>query len=317
MHRTKWAASLIVAAIACGGIKAEIPTDWLWAFPPGIPAVPDKPDTVKLLDLPGSTRHFTEAQVHDLSHAVDWFPDQHPPMPGPAAIGHGDAKACSFCHLPTGNGRPENSALAGLPADYIVRQVKAFADGSRQAAMPGSGAGRLMTNTAKAVTDPDLAEVAAWYSKLPFSSNVSVVEAGELPKPAAFRFVYVLGTGAKEPLGDRIIEVPDDAERFELRDPHMHFTAYVPVGAVAQGKALAESGGPAGQACEICHGAGLQGDVAPPLAGRSPTMIVRQMMAFKAGTRAYPEAAPMRDIAAGLKPRDMIALAAYAATLKP
>jgi cytochrome c553 len=238
-------------------------------------------------------------------------------MPGPAAVGHNGANACSFCHLPTGTGRPENAALAGLPADYIVRQVKAFADGSRQAAMPGSGAGRLMTNTAKAVTDADLAEAAAWYSKLPFTSNVSVVEVGELPKPSPFRFVYVLGSGAKEPLGERIIEVPADADKFELRDPHLHFTAYVPMGAVTEGKALTASGGPAGQACEICHGVGLQGDVAPPLAGRSPTMIVRQLMAFKAGTRANPEAAPMREIAAGLKPRDMIALAAYAATLKP
>jgi cytochrome c553 len=307
----------MIAAIGTIGLRAEAPADWSWAFPPGVPAMPDKPDTVKQYSIAGSTRHFTEAESHDLTHAVDWFPAEHPPMPGLAATGHGGANACSFCHLPSGGGRPENSALAGLPADYIERQVAAFADGSRKAAIPNAGAGRMMTITAKAAVPAEVAEAAAYYSKLPFTSYVSVVEVGELPKPAPFRFVYVLGTGPKEPLGDRIVEVPADADRFELRDPHLRFTAYVPVGSLAQGKALAASGGPVGQACEICHGVGLQGDVAPALAGRSPTMIVRQLMAFKAGTRANAEAAPMREIAAGLKDRDMIALAAYAATLKP
>lgn len=317
MHRTRWAAASAIAAICAIGLKAEAPADWSWAFPPGVPAKHEKPDTVKQYTVPGSTRHFTEAETNDLARAVDWFPAEHPAMPGPAATGHGGANACGFCHLPSGDGRPENSALAGLPADYIERQVAAFADGSRTAAVPEAGPGQMMTMTAKAAAPADVAEVAAYYSKLPFASHVSVVEVGELPKPAPFHFVYVPGTGPKEPIGERIIEVPADADRFELRDPHLGFTAYVPVGSLAQGKALVASGGPTGQACEICHGVGLQGDVAPPLAGRSPTTIVRQLMAFKSGTRANAEAAPMREIAAGLKDRDMIALAAYAATLKP
>jgi cytochrome c553 len=61
----------------------------------------------------------------------------------------------------------------------------------------------------------------------------------------------------------------------------------------------------------------LRGGIAPPLAGRSPTMIARQLMAFHAGTRANAEAEPMRLIAAKLDDRQIIDLSAYVATLKP
>jgi cytochrome c553 len=111
--------------------------------------------------------------------------------------------------------------------------------------------------------------------------------------------------------------MPIDPERFELRDPHTRFVAYVPPGALAAGMRLAASGGPAGLPCATCHGDGLRGGIAPPLAGRSPTTLMRQLAAFKAGARANAEAAPMRAITASLDDRQMIALAAYAATLKP
>jgi cytochrome c553 len=145
-----------------------------------------------------------------------------------------------------------------------------------------------------------------------------VVEADTIPHAVPFAFVYALSpAGAREPLGRRIIEAPVSPEAFELRDPRMTFTAYVPRGAVGEGAALAKSGGPAAQPCTICHGAGLRGGVAPPLAGRSPTTMARQLMAFHNGTRANAEAAPMRLIAEALDGRQMIALSAYAATLKP
>ncbi len=106
-------------------------------------------------------------------------------------------------------------------------------------------------------------------------------------------------------------------DQFELRDPHTPFVAYVPRGALARGAALARSGGPAGQACAGCHGTELQGAVAPPLAGRSPTYLFRQLLAFKAGGRRDPEAAPMITVATGLTPEQMVDLAAYAASRRP
>jgi cytochrome c553 len=46
-------------------------------------------------------------------------------------------------------------------------------------------------------------------------------------------------------------------------------------------------------------------------------MIVRQLVAFQAGARANVEAAPMRRVAAGLSMREMVALGAFAGSLKP
>jgi cytochrome c553 len=45
-------------------------------------------------------------------------------MPNIVAHGSGDAWACAYCHLPNGQGRPENPPLAGLPVAYIAEQVR-------------------------------------------------------------------------------------------------------------------------------------------------------------------------------------------------
>ena len=56
-----------------------------------------------------------------------------PPMPNIVAFGRKPAvQACGYCHLPTGNGRPENARLAGLPYDYIVGELKAYREGKRR-----------------------------------------------------------------------------------------------------------------------------------------------------------------------------------------
>ena len=84
--------------------------------------------------VPGSTKQYTQAQIDDPFNPPDWFPDEHPPMP--QIVAHGGAKpagrACAQCHLPTGDGHPESASLAGLPANYIVRQMAAFKNGDAQ-----------------------------------------------------------------------------------------------------------------------------------------------------------------------------------------
>src|SRR5207302_582149 len=82
----------------------------------------------------------------------------------------------------------------------------------------------------------------------------------------------LMGTGEQEALGALIVEVPEIFERFESRDTHALFVAYVPPGSIKTGEALAATGGCKTVACAGCHGAGLtgMGDI-PRLAGRSPT----------------------------------------------
>ena len=83
-----------------------------------------------------------------------------------------------------------------------------------------------------------------------------------------------------EPIGDRIIEVPEDTERTEtLRDPRSGFIAYVPVGSIKKGEALVTTGGGGKTTrCAVCHGADLKGlGPVPGIAGRSPSYTVRQL----------------------------------------
>jgi len=288
-----------------------------WVLPVGTPGKPPVWDKIAPRNLPGSPAHFTEAQMHDLRHAVDWRPGEHPPLPASVALGAGSAGACGYCHLPDGAGRPENAALAGLSADYIREQVEAFASGERAPLDGKWGPSAYMRTTAKAASAEVVREAADYFSRLRFTSHVRVVERARIARAVPTNYVYALDRSATEPLGTRIVEAPDSVERFEMRDAHLGYTAYVPPGAVAAGAALVRSGGPAGQPCALCHGAALKGGVAPPLAGRSPSYLARQLFGFRAGTRGNAGAAPMRVIAEPLSDRNIIDLAAYAGSRRP
>jgi cytochrome c553 len=115
------------------------------------------------------------------------------------------------------------------------------------------------------------------------------------------------------PLGDEIIEVPDDNLRAEARDTRLGFTAYVPPGTLSRGKQLATK-----HQCGVCHGGKLTGlGPVPPLAGRSPSYAVRQLFDMKSGARRGPWAAMMTPVLEQMSVSDMMAVAAYAASLDP
>lgn len=320
--RIGWAALAGLAAAAAAGVwlerRAAAPPDW--AFPRGLGAPPAGGwDRTRDLALDGASAKFTKAQTKDLFKAVDWRPASHPPMPRAVAAGRPpDVAACGYCHLPAGEGRPENASLAGLPRAYIVNQVRHFADGARVSAVHGWGPSALMIDTARHATRAEVEAAAVYFSTLAFTSRLRVVESARVPTPTAMNFILVPGAGKPtQALGERIVEGPVSIERWELRDPEVSYVAYVPMGSVGRGAALA--GGAGGvQACSGCHGADLRGGgVGPPLAGRSPSYLFRQLYAFKAGVRSGPDAVAMRAVTARLTAPEMIALAAFAASRKP
>jgi cytochrome c553 len=110
-----------------------------------------------------------------------------------------------------------------------------------------------------------------------------------------------------------------DPSRHERRDARVDYVAYVPPGSIARGMRLATIGAPPDvPPCESCHGPGLRGvALVPPLAGRSPSYMLRQLLAFQTGARSTPASAPMRAVAAKLELDDMIAAAAYAGSRQP
>ncbi len=299
--------------------NAEIESAKAWALPQNplakMPAVPADDKTP--LHVPGSAKAFTAAQTTNISSVPDWWPQDHPPMPEIVARARAQTWPCGYCHLPNGLGRPENSALAGLPAAYIVAQVKAFRSSERTSGAPEMA--KYMPVEARNVSDADLDLAAEYFSRLRFKAWTRVVETAMVPKTQWEHFMLVPIEGAgREPIGNRIIEVAQDVKRTELRDARSGFIAYVPRGSIARGKALATNGGGKTQACIACHGVGLRGvgDI-PPLAGRSPTYIVRQLIQFQDGGRSGAATLPMQAVVAKLTVEDMIALAAYTASRTP
>ena len=226
--------------------------------------------------------------------------------------------ACAYCHLPNGTGRPENATLAGLPESYIVAELEAFRTSARRSALPSYIPGNSMHTVALNATPAEVASAAHYFSKLQSKPRVRVIEAARIPRMREAGFVYArIPAAGTEPIGDRIVEGPPDFERHELRDDAITYVAYVPPGSIKRGRSIATTGtdGPT-TACVKCHGAKLLGaGVIPPLAGRYPTYIVRQLVAFKTGARSTAASQPMQAVVARLSVNDMIAVGAYAGSL--
>jgi cytochrome c553 len=314
-------AAIGLAATLITGARATARTDLDWAFPTQGSAAAPTPNPARILTVPGSRIRFTRAQVESGFLAIDWWPNDHPPLP--AVVHHGrppDVLACGFCHLPNGEGRPENAAVAGLSVRYIKEQLRDIRSGARKSIHPAWLPSAVMDQIAHHVTSAEIANAAAYFSKRSFIGRTKVVEAAEIPAASPEAFVYRRSPGnRRETLGLRIVETPADFHRFDLRDGTVGYIAYVPPGALARGRELAATGDHARvPACATCHGPELRGSGdTPPLAGRSPTQLFRQLAGFHARTRRGTGDAPMLVEAEPLSTSDMIDIAAYLGSLRP
>ena len=290
-----------------------------WAFPRSAKnemAEFPETDAEKVWTAPGSKLALTRKQINDRYNAPNWFPEMYPAMPKTVQYGNSntEVRACALCHLPTGTGHDESAYVAGLPVNYFLKQMEDYKNGNR------GGSGTMVT-IANNISDEELQEAAEYYAAVTPRKWVRVVETDTVPR------TYIRGgnkrllhpEGGSEPIGNRIISVPEDEEIVLNRDPRLGFVAMVPPGSIAKGKELATTGGGGKTiACTACHGATLQGmgDV-PPIAGRHPTYIVRQLWAIKHGDRKGPSNAVMMPAVQNLTEADMLAIAAYAASLDP
>jgi cytochrome c553 len=289
-----------------------------WAYPVNPPGFKLPPDDGKPRRVPDSDVTYTLGQVRDRFLAPDWHPGDHPPMPEIVARGRKpDVFACGFCHRADGPGGPENANIAGLPVAYIVQQMADFRSGARRSSVQKRAPTELKASMAKAITDAEVQAAAAYFAALKPRQVVRVVESGTAPKTYVTGWFLAAASGDKEPIGNRIVEVPEVLERFVLRDARARFIAYVPVGSIERGRALASRGDGTFQ-CAACHGPDLRGlgDI-PGIAGRSPTYTFRQLYDYKSGARSGPDSEPMKAIARQLTLDDMIALSAYTASLSP
>jgi cytochrome c553 len=279
---------------------------------------PDQPavDESAAVRVAGSTKTYTRAQVDDLFNPPDWFPDEHPTMPNVVAHGSGkDVRACDSCHLTTGMGHPESATVAGFTTTYLMRQMADMKSGDRKT-------GGLMDIIAKSVSEEDARQAAAYFASLTPIPYIRVVEGTTVPKTYTDLGNMRLARpgGGSEPLGNRIIVLPEDEPRILSRDPHGSTTiAYVPVGSIAKGKDLVTAGaGGKTFPCAIGHGESLRGlaDV-PRIAGLQPIYIFRQLYSIQHGNRAGNSAALMKATVMNLTDDDMIDISAYVGSLAP
>ena len=303
---------LLLIAATGTACAAERPD---WAFPVTDKVQPASRDDGGPKTAPGSALSLTRAQIDDLFNPPDWYPNLHPPMP--AVVAHGDkarnVRACGACHLPTGTGHDESAYLAGLPAGYFIRQMADYKRGDRK----GSG---MMIAIAQTITDDDARAAADYFASLKPRPWIRVVETDTVPKTyiAKGNKRLVHPDGGTEPIGARIIEIPEDEDVVLNRDPRSGFVAYVPKGSIASGEALVATGGGRTLPCAICHGPTLQGlgDV-PGIAGHHPDYIVRQLWSMQNGERVGTSAALMRQVVDKLSVDDMLAIAAYVGSRAP
>ena len=274
---------------------------------------------------PGSGKSYTRSQLQDVLNPPDWYPEEHPPMP--QIVAHGQSTVadeppllpCALCHLPNGSGHVESASLAGLSVSYILQQFADFKTGSRRILVGNLKTIEFLTSLKRRYTDNQVQAAAQYFASQKPRPWIRVVETVAVAKSVISPETLMrtaLPEGGTEPIGDRIVELPENIMGLLNRDSHSGFIAYVPRGSVAAGETLVTTTGAGGTpACTACHGARLTGvgDV-PPIAGRPPSYLVRQLWGFQSGDRRGTWAATMKSATSKLTSAEMLAIAAYLAS---
>jgi cytochrome c553 len=287
-----------------------LPKDPGWAFPVQAGTLPAEPPGNK--NIPDSTLSFTQARIDDLLNPPDWFPQSHAPAPQIVKYGHGDALACGACHLMNGQGHPESADLAGAPAAYVVQQMADFKSGARKDYA-------RMNGIVQALSDAEILAAAEYFASIKPIVFTKVVEQATVPKTVVLngRMRFAAPDGGTEPIGNRIITLPQEPERVTKRDPRSGFIAYAPPGSLAKGEQLVKNGGNGKTiACTVCHGDNLLGlGNVPRIAGLHPIYIARQLYLIQDGRRNGPDAQLMKKPVEKLTDEDIVSISAYLASL--
>ena len=262
--------ALLPLVLLTSVVAAQNPTPT--TIPNGLPEwaynIPDKvqppePKVPNVVRVAGSSKELEASAVAGNANPPDLFPDEHPAPP--RSVKGPMPNACGSCHLMSGQGHPESADIAGMPAEYIIRQMNYFKSGARKEEA-------RMGPIARAVSDDDVRQAAEYFAAIKPSPWVKVIEAATPPKTyvsADARHRRIMPDGGTEPIGRRIIQIPEDPMQVTIRNPHSGFVAYVPPGSIKKGEALVKSGG-SGKTiqCANCHGDALTGHgEVPRLAG--------------------------------------------------
>ena len=302
-----------------GGANAVLP--WAFVLNDPVPDNAERPDPNEVVTVPGSDVSMRRSDISIRNGPPDWHPDGHPPMPELVARGGGEeVVACAYCHLPNGQGKPENAGLAGQPYEYLVQQMEDYRNGLRKTGEPRMGPPARMMRIGAAATEEQARVAAEYFSSIDFKPWIRVVETDMVPVTYFSGAIHkVVEGGGMEPIGVRVVETPEDLHRTDLRDDASAFIAYVPEGAKARGANLVNTGGNGRTvACTTCHGDDLRGiGPVPALAGRSPSYMARQLYDLQQGSRDGLWSDLMDRAVMNLTVEDIVNIVAYTASLDP
>jgi cytochrome c553 len=312
------------------GKSDRVPPPWAYGLktplgsPPSEEPTPTSTDKLatedgKVIRLPGSQVSLTLTQMRNQG-TVDWYPDDHPEMPQIVEQGRKpDVLPCTACHYTNGKGDPANATIEALPYDYFVQTMKDFRDGLRKSADPRKINTPNMIKYAKAMTDDEIDAAARYYGAIPLISRIKVIESRTVPKTrlVAAGLYFPFPSMGTEPLGNRMIEVPETPESFIYKNPRANAVVYAPVGSIKRGERLVMDDSDKTIPCTYCHGPDLLGlGRIPGIAGRLPGYMVRQMFDMQNGARTGGWTEMMKPVVEKLTIDDMIDMAAYLASRK-
>jgi len=72
-----------------------------------------------------------------------------------------EPRACSLCHLTTGDGHPESAGINGLPESYFIRTLNEFKESKRNGGRSG-----VMIAITKGMTEAEMKEAADYFTKI-------------------------------------------------------------------------------------------------------------------------------------------------------
>jgi cytochrome c553 len=135
-----------------------------WVYPTVGYQTPELETPAGVSHVPGSVRSYTKAELDNNLTPPDWFPEEHPAEPDVVAHSHdGGATPCAECHMMNGEGFLAVPDLAGLPAAYIVEQLKAFRTGERRSWQRDRPDTARMISAARKLSDTEIEETAAYF----------------------------------------------------------------------------------------------------------------------------------------------------------
>ena len=271
-----------------GRIEVDLTDEPLWAYgfdtpaKPGDKAVPQAPPSRNLRPnedpaeqtmprhLEGSSATYSLVDVRDGGNVIDWFPGDHPPMPGIIARGPArDGQPDAWLRLvppAEREGAPGKRPAGRPPRLYVIRQIDDFRNGLRYTADPRKPNTNTMIELAKAMTDEEVKDGGGVLR----SDQVDAVDPRGRDEPGAedaHRRQSLPRDRRGQDRADRRTDYRSAGGRGAgrvVRNPHSGFVAYVPVGSIEKGKDLVTTGGMKivdnkivqgkTTACGTCHG---------------------------------------------------------------